>query len=95
MEELAEFWRAWSEYNRPIQQAVTWADVKSNIVVKEVAAPATTSFWTFYQAALMLMECDAPSSSPTAAASNLAGLCWHRTGTIWWVDSSISYLPMK
>ena len=34
LEELAEFWKVRSEYDRPMEQAVTWADVKSRIVVK-------------------------------------------------------------
>ena len=33
-EELANFWMLWSEYDWPIEHAVTWADVESNIVVK-------------------------------------------------------------
>ena len=50
MGELAKFW---GEHDRPMEQAMTWADVKANIMVKEVAAP-----WEMYEAALMLMECD-------------------------------------
>ena len=50
---LAEFWKVWSEYGRPIEQPVTWADVKSNIVVKEVADPATSRSWKIYEAALV------------------------------------------
>ena len=57
-EELAEFWKVWSEYDRPIEQAVTWADVKSNIVAEGLAAQATSSSWKIYEAALMLVECD-------------------------------------
>ena len=33
------------EYDRPIDQAVTWADVKANIIVKKVAAPVTSGSW--------------------------------------------------
>ena len=40
-EGLAYFWKAWSEYDQPMEQAVTWADVKANIVEKELAASAT------------------------------------------------------
>ena len=32
-------WKTWSEQDRPTRQAVKWADVKANIVVKPVASP--------------------------------------------------------
>ena len=35
-----------------------WADVKANIVVKGVAAPATNDHWEMFEASLVLMECD-------------------------------------
>ena len=56
--ELAEFSKVWSEYDRSIELAVTWADVSFNIVVKEVAAPATSVSWKICEAALTLKECE-------------------------------------
>ena len=56
LEQLAEFGKVWSVYDRPMDQAVTWADVKSDIVVREVAAPATSASWETYEAALILTE---------------------------------------
>ena len=58
LEQLAEFGKVWSVYDRPMEQAVTWADVKSDIVVREVGAPATSASWETYEAALILTECD-------------------------------------
>ena len=29
LEELTEFWQVWSEYDRPIEQVVTWTDISS------------------------------------------------------------------
>ena len=58
LEELVAFWKAWSDYDRPMEHAVTWADVKASIVVKEVAALATKDPWKMYEASLMPMECD-------------------------------------
>ena len=73
------FGKVWSEYDHSIEQAVTWADVKSNIAAKEVAALATAGSWKIYEAALVLLECDskaqlssAPSSTMAVAANNLA-----------------------
>ena len=39
LEELAALWRAWSDQDRSNRQSVTWADVKTNVVVKQVASP--------------------------------------------------------
>ena len=44
--------------DRPMKQAVTWTDVKANIVMKLVAAPAADDPWEMYEASLRLMECD-------------------------------------
>ena len=56
LEELTEFWKPWSEYDHSCDQAVTWADFKSNVAVKEVAALATSGSWKIFEAALMLMK---------------------------------------
>ena len=37
---------------------MTWADVKANIVVKNVASPNTSDPWEIHEMSLMLMECD-------------------------------------
>ena len=58
MEELAEIWKAWSVYERPIKQAVTWADVKGNIMVEVATALATASSRKIFQTTLTLMEHD-------------------------------------
>ena len=50
LEELAEFWKVRSDCARPIEQAVTWADVTSNILVKKVAARAPPSVRMIYEA---------------------------------------------
>ena len=51
-------WKTWSEQDRPTRQAVTWADVKANIVVKPVASPIASDPWEIHETSLMLMECD-------------------------------------
>ena len=38
---VANFWRTWSEDDRPMEQAVTCADAKGEIVAKEVTVPPT------------------------------------------------------
>ena len=58
LEELAAQWKAWSVCDRPISQAVTRADVKANIAVKQVASPVTSDARNMHEASLMLMECD-------------------------------------
>ena len=63
-----------SESDRPIEQAVTWADVKSNIMVEEVAALATSALVkkeTLSGAHVGGVLSSALSSSTAAAASNL------------------------
>ena len=55
LEETADFWKTWRKYDRPMEQAVTWADVNAKIALKEVA-PFTDGYWEMYDAALMLME---------------------------------------
>ena len=59
VQEEADFWKTWSKYDRPMEHAVTWADVNAKIALKEVA-PFTDGYWEMYDAALMLM---APSSA--------------------------------
>ena len=39
-------------------QAVTWTDVKANIVVKNVASPVTIGPWEIQETSLTLVECD-------------------------------------
>ena len=40
---------------RATGQAVDWADVKANIVVKQAAPPVTSDPWEIYVASLMLV----------------------------------------
>ena len=56
--QVAALWKAWSKYDTPMEQAVTWADVKANIVVKQVAAPVANDPWETNETSLMLMDCD-------------------------------------
>ena len=42
LEELEALWRAWSEQDRPVRQALTWAVVKATIVEQQVALPVTS-----------------------------------------------------
>ena len=39
-------------------QAVTWTDVKANIVVKNVASPVPVDPWEIRETSLTLVECD-------------------------------------
>ena len=56
--EPAALRKAWSEYDWPMEQAVNGADVKANIVLTQVAAPATSDPGEMYEESFMLMECD-------------------------------------
>ena len=58
MEELEALWRAWSEQDRPIRQALMWAVVKATIVEQQVASPVTSDQWEILEASLTLLECD-------------------------------------
>ena len=59
LEDLAAPWKAWSVYDRPMEQAVKWAHVKTNTVVKQVkSGPAANDLLEIYDASLGLMECD-------------------------------------
>ena len=85
-----------------MEQAVIWADVKSNIVVKE--ALATFGSWEIHEAGLILMECDSRAQRTffrtfevdSCGSKQIFPAFWRiRIGTIWWVDSPKSYLPKK
>ena len=67
MEKLAQFWKAWSEDDGRIEQADTWADVMSNIVVKEVAALVPDDSWERYRCDLVAKR--AVPSVPSTVAS--------------------------
>ena len=47
---LVVLWKEWGGQDQLNEHAVTWADVESNITVKEVAAPNKSS-WMIYEAA--------------------------------------------
>ena len=63
LEEIADFWKTWSECDRPIERAVTWAHVKANIVMR----------WQLLIPTTVTVEHKARSSAlsnPIAAAAN-------------------------
>ena len=60
--EIGSAVEAWSEQDRLFRQAVTWAGVKANVVVKQVASPVTVDPWEIHETSLMLMECDSLGS---------------------------------
>ena len=45
LEKLSALWRSWSEQDWLVRKAVTWSDVKANIVVKLVATPVASDLW--------------------------------------------------
>ena len=56
-EESASLWKAWTVHDRPIVQAMSWADDTANFVVKQVALPVTNDPWKSFEASLMVMGC--------------------------------------
>ena len=85
------------------EQAVTCADVKPNIVVKEVAALDTSGSWKIHEAALMLMVCDSRTQRTFFRTFEFDRRGSNQFGpplmeSDWYnlvVDSSKSYLPKK
>ena len=59
------------ECNWPLEQAEAWADVKANVVVKEVDALVSCDSWELWSATLVL---SAPPNSMGAAANSLVRL---------------------
>ena len=58
LEKLAAVWRSCGGQDWLVRQAVSWADVKANIVVKPGAAPSASDPWVTHGTLLVLMECD-------------------------------------
>ena len=54
----SSFWKAWSVFDRSMEQAVNWADVKASVVVKQVAPPVPSDPWDIDEASLMLTDFD-------------------------------------
>ena len=57
LEALAAQWRALSEHDRPVRLTVTRADVKANVVVKQVASLVAGDPWKIHEPSLIVKEC--------------------------------------